>query len=358
MKREKTFAQEAKKIMNRYKLRLGDKFDKNDPLARKAMEAELTALQQKQEEVRMSIGPQGGQQFAMGGSLPMYDTGGTFLPGMGYQEGIAPKLNTPAMATNFSTGINFNTGEGYLNPTLNPTSMGGTSPTAGAGEQPFQSRVPWMGYAAGAIGNLFANRPLDLPTYEPDTYTPEKIAPNLVDYSREREQVMRERDLSNAMITRGAASAGSQAGAMENIIAGRTGTQRVAGEQFGQSLQQEGNVNAQIKNQTSQMNAQQALQARQINDRNQLLSTQLKRENAFINNERKANSISGITDALSGYLRDKTSAGNYDQMVNMELSRNPNYGLLQSDPTLLRRILGITDPIKKVTFRNTNDKVS
>jgi ribosomal protein S17E len=34
---KKTYAQEAKAIMNKYKLRLGDKFDKNDPFAREAM---------------------------------------------------------------------------------------------------------------------------------------------------------------------------------------------------------------------------------------------------------------------------------------------------------------------------------
>ena len=67
----KTYAQEAKTIMNKYKLRLGDKFDKSDPLALAAMNAELTTLQRKQEatrETELGAAP----QFANGGRLPMH----------------------------------------------------------------------------------------------------------------------------------------------------------------------------------------------------------------------------------------------------------------------------------------------
>ena len=72
----KTFAQQAKTITNKYKLRLGDNFDKGDPLALAAMNAELTELQEEQESVRQAefetenadkIGAI--QQFANGGKL-------------------------------------------------------------------------------------------------------------------------------------------------------------------------------------------------------------------------------------------------------------------------------------------------
>jgi len=41
--KKKTFASEAKTIMNKYKTRLGEKFDKGDALALEAMNQELTA---------------------------------------------------------------------------------------------------------------------------------------------------------------------------------------------------------------------------------------------------------------------------------------------------------------------------
>ena len=72
----KTYAQQAKTIMNKYKLRLGDKFDKGDPLALAAMNAELAELQNKQEESRQveaetqQVEQQEAiQQFANGGKL-------------------------------------------------------------------------------------------------------------------------------------------------------------------------------------------------------------------------------------------------------------------------------------------------
>ncbi len=48
----KTYAQEAKAIMNKYKLRLGDKFDKRDNMSLEAMNQELAALRERQEATR------------------------------------------------------------------------------------------------------------------------------------------------------------------------------------------------------------------------------------------------------------------------------------------------------------------
>lgn len=339
----KTYAQQAKTIMNRYKLRLGDKFDKGDPLAVAAMNAELTELQGKQEETRQTETESTIQLFRDGGKLnkTQHSTLSDLLPtyqGGGELDFIEPDIQVEDWMTKpFETG----------------TSGVDTSTTSG-----FKSRVPWASIGQG-IGDFFANRgDLDLPEYEYEEFTPEKIQARRVDFSREREQIGTERDISNALIRRSAKSTGSQAGLMENILAGQTGTQRVAGEQFGESFQREGNINVQMQTQADLANAQQALQAQRINSRNKLFSTQFGRETSMINEQRRGSRIGALTGGVSQYLKDRQSAGQYDQMVNMEMARNPNYSLKQADPTFWRRLAGITDPITDINFTNTGDTVT
>jgi outer membrane lipoprotein SlyB len=343
---KKTYAAQAKSIMNRYKLRLGDKFDKSDPLALAAMNQELEGLQQEQEAVRAIELPT--SQFANGGILPLYLNGGTF-----------------AERFNANKGIQGITGDQIgFTPDMMPATSAeamaaqtGSQP-ASVGDDPFKSRVPWMGAAAGAIGGIIANRKIDLPSYDYEEYKPERARANLVDYSRGREQTLRERDQAQALITRSARGTGSQAGLMENILAGATGTQRAAGEAFNLSLEGEANVNAQIRNQTSQFNAAQQAQAAQMNARNRLYGTQLDRENVLIDDQRRQNRIGAITGAAQGYTRDRQAASQYDQMVNLEIGANPNFGLRQSAPNFWRKAAGFTDPIEELSYRNTNDYVN
>jgi hypothetical protein len=75
--REETFADRAKKIMVRYKSRLGENLDKDDPLARKAMERELQELAAEQESVKQSMEmDQVSRAMAYGGGLPKMQNGG------------------------------------------------------------------------------------------------------------------------------------------------------------------------------------------------------------------------------------------------------------------------------------------
>jgi len=336
----RTYAQEAKTIMNKYKLRLGDKFDKGDPLAVAAMNAELEGLQAKQEQTRIAELPKGIQplakQFAKGGILPQYADGGFKFP-----KGSTTETFTPHAGG----------GEGMFS---SADAIGATSDLLDDGTgDPFKSRVPWMGAAAGAIGGLLANRKIDLPTYDYEEYKPTQARANLVDYSRGREQTMRERDQAQGMITRNARGTGSQAGLMENILAGATGTQRAAGEAFNQSLEGEGNVNAQIRNQTSQFNAAQQAQAAQINARNKMFASQQERENVFVNDQRRQNRIGAVTGAVQGYTRDRLAANQYDQMVNMMAP--DNYSVQADKDSLFRKLFQIS-PDQKISFKNTEDK--
>lgn len=327
----KTYAQEAKKIMNKYKLRLGDKFDKSDPLALAAMNAELKTLQGQQEttrEVELGTVP----QFAKGGLLPQFG-GGVDLNTVGSTQTYTP-----------------HSGEGWVTNAATDTGV-----ESSIGDSPFKSRVPWIGAAAGLVGGLMSNRKLDLPSYDYEEYKPEKVQANLVDYSRGREQTMRERDQAQAMITRNARGTGSQAGLMENILAGATGTQRAAGTAFNQSIEQEGNVNAQIRNEASARNAQLGMQAGQMNTRNKMYANQLDRENVFFNDQRRQNRIGAVTGAVTGYSQDMLASNQYDQMVNMMAP--DNYSVQADKDSLFRRLFQIS-PDQKISFRNTGDKAT
>ena len=212
------------------------------------------------------------------------------------------------------------------------------------GGDPFQFRAPWWGAAATGLGSVLGNQQLDLSEHE---ITAQQVAPNLVDYSREREQFGRDRDIGNQMIRKGAAGFGSRSKLMQNLQAGATGTQRVAGRQFSKSLQGEQNQNAQIKNQASQFNAQQ----RSITDR---INNQYGRENQLINANRRTNQIAGVTGAVTGYGRDLMSANRDTGYLRLE--EDEEFPIMQQNDSRLKQILGVNaDPYKK--FRGPNRKI-
>ena len=85
MKKKQTYADQAKSIMKKYEPRLGKKFDKGDTLALEAMNQELGALREAQEESRMKrLVAEGvleeNNQFGCGGKLMKHETGGNLLP--------------------------------------------------------------------------------------------------------------------------------------------------------------------------------------------------------------------------------------------------------------------------------------
>ena len=351
---KETFADRARKITNKYKRRLGDNFDKGDSLALEAMNQELAALREEQELERMKYQP----NETIG--LPKHWDGSWLLPYANTVKGLlrfntennpielgtanisanklysnTANLKTPTFASKPVSEILSQSGANNLRPASGSTLSG----ISGGGEA-FSSRVPWIGAAAGAVGSLLMNKQLDLPEYNYEEYNPARLAPNLVDYSREREQAMRERDIANAVIRKNARGLGSQNALMENILAGTTATQRATGEQFGKSLENEGNVNAQIKNQADQFNAQQRMQATQINNQNKLYANQIKRENEMINAERKNAQIQGVVDSVTGYAKDRMAADQYDQMIG--IMAPDNYGVFKGEDSWLRKALQVS----------------
>lgn len=332
----KTYADKAKSIMNKYKRRLGENFDKGDVLALEAMNQELSALREEQEVTRLREVPTTPDQSFQGG--------GVLGPESLDLSRLMPRLG------NLS-------GHDTLRPTNNPF-------TAGSGKKglsflsegdDFKSRVPWLGMASGIAGNLLMNRKVDLPTYKHEDFTPTKASANLVNYGREREQIGEEKDLATNILMGQARGMGSQAGLMENIQAGVTGTQRVAGEQFGRSLENEGNINAQILNETSRFNAAQRAQAQEMNMRSKLYGTQMERENVMIDAERRDARTQGIMDSIIGYGRDRMKADQYDRML--QIATPDDYRIEVGKDSKLRKLFGISPTMKRF-FTNPEDLTS
>ena len=405
MAKKKTFADEAKAITNKYKLRLGDKFDKGDTLALEAMNQELTALQQKQEKARVQkmvdgaspeqlsqlsqalsqsaqSQPQGQQpEFRGGGELPQYQIGGEFLD--------MPQINASASA---QYGVDpygmmgvYGRGVGQQRSITAPdpmTSLGGTgqsllSDPVAAGEwlgsqpdiqgggagadqgfAPYESRVPWWGAVAQGVGALAGGRRVDLPGLEGvEEITAPKTVPRTVSYARGREQTMRERDLAQGMVRRSARGRGTQQGVTSATIAGATGTQRVAGSEFNRLLEQEQNVNAQIINRAREAEATRELQVGGMNQRLKLAQAQTARENEMINVQRKDQMYQGLIGAATGYGKDVMAADRYDQMLQMMTPENYQAIAGQAKRPRLREILGISDPMEMI-FKDTGQRFS
>lgn len=349
MAKQKTYADRAKQIMNKYKPRLGEKFDKGDTLALAAMNQELEALQQEQEQARIAkqetdaaFEQDAIDTFANGGKLnrKQQKTLSTILTNrkeetFAYGGGL-PKFDGFSMSDLNKVGSTTtfipNDGEGSW---VSSPVTGDTGGGEGDLFEPFKSRVPWAGAVAQGLGSILENRQIDFGENE---YKAQEVSPNLVDYSREREGFRRDRDNANAMIRQGAKGFGSKEALMGSTITGVTGTQRQTGKLTSQSLQGEENQNAQIKNQTAFFNAQQ----KNIADR---LNTQQERENLLINEDRRANRIGGVTNAATGYGRDLMNADQYDQMLQMMAPEN--YMLSAGKDSGLRKFLQVSRPMQR-----------
>jgi hypothetical protein len=80
-KKKKSFADLAKQILSKYKRRLGEKLDGNDPMAQAAMQKELDALMEEQENVKASMVQSQYQEMAYGGDLlPFQQNASTPFP--------------------------------------------------------------------------------------------------------------------------------------------------------------------------------------------------------------------------------------------------------------------------------------
>lgn len=350
----KTYADRAKTIMNKYKSRLGEKFDKGDTLALEAMNQELSLLRKEQEIARAALNPELGVLDNFVDAIPQHWAGGNLdVNSLPKHKNGAMLRQLPVIAPIKHLGANAGINPNALRPNsiIDPrTGSGGI----GGGGEAYKSRVPWMGAATGIVGSLMMNKPIKMPEYNYEEYKPQEATANLVDYGREREQVNANRDLAQSIILGQARGTGSQAGLMENVLAGTTGTQRVAGEQFGQSLQNEGNMNAQILNQTSQFNAGLNANAEQMNMRNKMHANQIDRENTLMGSARRDAQTQGIMDSIKGYAKDTMRANQYDQMLHMSANDNTAWEM-DGEDTPWKKFLQMPRGIKRTTVDTEKD---
>ena len=292
------------------------------------------------------IAPGGGQTGTAGPITGAGRIGGGNVPATTGGGGVPATQSIPNFAPGNIDRSGFGAGGPGINPIVRdtlpgtvgealaaqtgsaPADTGIGTPTGDFGT-PYETRVPWWGAAATGLGSILGNRQLDLGR---DQLSPEQVSPHLVDYSREREQLKRDRDISQSMIQRNAAQGGSRAALMQNIQAGATGTQRVLGRGLSTSFQNQGNVNAQIRNQAAQFNAQQRGMANRIN-------AQYNRENQLINAQRRQNQIAGVTGAITGYGRDLMASDKFDIMAQIQAPENYKFNTIQD--SLFRQIFGI-----------------
>ena len=218
----------------------------------------------------------------------------------------------------------------------------------GDGASPFKSRVPWMGAAAGIAGALIGNRKIDLPEYEYEKFTPERVAPQRVSFARGREQIQRERDIASARTTGAAKGFGSQSALMESMLAGTTQAQSVAGQQFEQSVEQEANINAQLRAEASQFNAAQQAQAARVNMQQEMYGHDVERGNIMEETRRRDARGRELIGAATGYTKDVIAAGQYDQMLQMMAP--DDYGLYSGQDKWWKKALQIS-PEMEMKFR-------
>ena len=345
----KTYAEEAKAIMNKYKLRLGDKFDKRDNMSLEAMNQELAALRERQEATREAkLGASDFGKATDGEELQEFHTGGA----LGHTHAGMDQPFETMSTIGFTPLTGAAPDEGLVGGF--DESMVGGQRALNRGTTPFSSRVPWMGAAAGIVGSMIGNRPIDLPEYEYEEFKPERVAPQRVSFARGREQIMRERDVAGARTAGAAKGFGSQSALMEATLAGTTQAQSVAGQQFEASVEQEANINAQMRERASQFNVAQQAQAAQLNMRQGMYAHDVERGNIYQNQRRKDARLEGITGSITGYTKDLIAADKYDQML--QIMAPDNYSFTQGDDSKLRRFLGISGKMQR-TFTGTNDEI-
>jgi len=208
---------------------------------------------------------------------------------------------------------------------------------------PYNSRVPWWAHAASGAAGIIGNRNID---FDQNRIKPQQITPQTVSFAREREQLQRDRDIANATIRGGQGTGGSRAKLSQRLQAGATGTQRNLGRGLSTSFQNEGNINAQIRNRAGEFNAQQ----RSIADR---LNFQYDREGQLINEQRRGQRWASGLGALTDYGMDINRANQFDVMAQMATPDNYRFQAGRGD-TPLRRILGMTQPGEMVQSSYTD----
>lgn len=281
----KTFADESKAIKKRYIKRLGKDLKGKDAIAAKSLNTELLDLQQKQESLKMSMMPKENMQQMQNSQALPQAAFGMNLP-----------IDTDPDGTETSTSTDSSKDMGMDN---FMKGAGANNSYIGYGIQAL-SRVPDLIKSFGA----------------PDKVHYDRITPELVDYSAEREALKNARNASTGIIKRNAGMAGNAGQAMNYLAGTVPGIQNNYYANFAKSLQTENNVNAQIKNEAMAKNSAIAMQEAEVNAQEKDAMRTM-----------QTNALSGIGSAVSSALQVRPELAKQYALLNTQAATN-NYQMV------------------------------
>ena len=281
----KTFADESKAIKKRYIKRLGKDLKGKDAIAAKSLNTELLDLQQKQESLKMSMMPKENMQQMQNSQALPQAAFGMNLPFNTGTEGTEPSTSTDS-----------------------PKDMGMDNFMKGAG-----ANNSYIGYGIQALSRV----PDLIKSFgAPDKVHYDRITPELVDYSAEREALKNARNASTGIIKRNAGMAGNAGQAMNYLAGTVPGIQNNYYANFAKSLQTENNVNAQIKNEAMAKNSAIAMQEAEVNAQEKDAMRTM-----------QTNALSGIGSAVSSALQVRPELAKQYALLNTQAATN-NYQMV------------------------------
>ena len=281
----KTFADESKAIKKRYIKRLGKDLKGKDAIAAKSLNTELLDLQQKQESLKMSMMPKENMQQMQNSQALPQAAFGMNLP-----------IDTGTEGTEASTSPD------------SPKDMGMDNFMKGAG-----ANNSYIGYGIQALSRV----PDLIRSFgAPDKVHYDRITPELVDYSAEREALKNARNASTGIIKRNAGMAGNAGQAMNYLAGTVPGIQNNYYANFAKSLQTENNVNAQIKNEAMAKNSAIAMQEAEVNAQEKDAMRTM-----------QTNALSGIGSAVSSALQVRPELAKQYALLNTQAATN-NYQMV------------------------------
>lgn len=282
----RTFADESKAIKKRYIKRLGKDLKGKDAIAAKSLNTELLDLQQKQESLKMSMMPKENMQ-------QMQNTQALPQAAFGMNLPFAPEGTE---------------GTGASTSPDSPKDMGMDNFMKGAG-----ANNSYIGYGIQALSRV----PDLIKSFgAPDKVHYDRITPELVDYSAEREALKNARNASTGIIKRNAGMAGNAGQAMNYLAGTVPGIQNNYYANFAKSLQTENNVNAQIKNEAMAKNSAIAMQEAEVNAQEKDAMRTM-----------QTNALSGIGSAVSSALQVRSELAKQYALLNTQAATN-NYQMV------------------------------
>lgn len=307
-KNKLTYAQQAKRIVSKYKRRLGENFERPDAMAEAAMQKELDALMEKQEMLKQSQTESQFQEMAMGGVLPQY-IDGSYLPGGNMWETIT----NPRPRTILKPGTT-------LLPETTVTPMGITTKATDPVTQqpnnswwndiPTESKIGMGAQLAGVLGQGILAATAGKP--KPMKYNPVTITPP--------EQMRSDEQLNQATRSyRGAQKNLSYLSPSQYMAAMNDLATREAGTKAG-IVENVENQNVDIRNRDRMLQARLA----QENEQMRLGVDQYNEaaRQGYVGNI--GQTIGNITNVVAGGLRDETMRKTQNDM--MRFMSQANYG--------------------------------